>query len=67
MSALLRVSPQNESLGTFGDSSSKRPAFMTEEAVQDHSLSPSNVIHKYKLCDVTQVGEGLQLVNAALR
>jgi len=45
VSALLRVSPQNESFGTFGDSSSKRPAFMAEEAV----------------------GEGLQLVNAALR
>ena len=39
VSALLRVSPQNESFGTFGtfgDCSSKRPAFMTEEAVMSY-------------------------------
>ena len=61
VSALLRVSPQNESLGTFGDSSSKCPGFMTEEAVRDHSSSPFNDIHKYKLCDDVRLGKGFIL------
>ena len=61
VSALLRVSPQNESIGTFGDSSSKRPGFMTEETVRDHSSSPSNDIHKYKLCDDARLGKGFIL------
>ena len=60
VSALLRVSPQNESMGT-GDFSSKRPGFMTEEAVRDHSSSPSDDIHKYKLCDDARLGKGFSL------
>ena len=66
VSALLRVSP-NQGDGTLsgamGDISRKRPSHMAEDAVRAVELLPMS---KMKL-NCLQVGEGLQLVNAALR